>query len=386
LIDDALTYISNKLLEILNTTFANLGSSEVLTVEQLGVNEPEIATITNWLAELQKLEADEIAAREERKAKAAETAAGVTEKFINRLYENMKPVVKGKQIPLHSGDRREELEREIEDYHRQIKDYTKHITQLYLNVENKEREYMSILCGKDDDFSYLIKVLDKMMTNDSPLKYYTLLNGKLELYFINPITYWEDDEIDQWHNTDGGKKWIDLITSKRFQVMTGCKVVVSNSVAGTSVSLNGNDMYSTINDFVQNRVIDGGSEANEDNMWSRVNEYFSPKAVALDKYRKHFVKQPHIARFSCFGNNEHSIIDAFVNNNYDLGMSIIVHCVTQLNLTDGTVVRNLFEFLEDAIYNNIACIWDTETQQYLTPDNALDMFNNLKEAEANETN
>ena len=386
LIDDALTYVSGKVIEHLNALFANLGSSETFSVEKLGVDEPEITTITEWLTELQKIEADELALREERKAKAAEIAEGITEKFINKLIERSKPTVKGKQLPLRGANKKEDLENQIANLRASIKDYTKEITRIYLDIENKEREYMSILCGTNDDFANLVAVLDKMLANGSPLKYYNLINGKLEMFFINPITYWEDDEIDQWHNTEQGKKWIDLITSKRFQVMTGCKVVISNSVSGTSVSIDGNDMHNTISDFVQNRIIAGGSEADEDNMWSRIDDYFSSKTVMLSLYKDHYVKQPHIARFSCFGNNERSIIDAFQNYNYDLGMSIVVHCVTQLNLTDGTVVRTLFDLLEEANYEGRACIWDTETQQYLIPSEALAMFNKSKEAEANETN
>lgn len=386
LIDDALTYVSTKVIEHLNTLFANLGSSETFSVEKLGVLEPEITTITEWLAELQKLEADELALREERKVKAAVIAEGITEKFINKLVERSKPTVKGNQLPLRGANKKEDLENQIESLRQSIKDYTREITKIYSDIENKEREYMSILCGTNDDFANLVAVLDKMLANDSPLKYYNLIQGKLELYFMNPITYWEDDEIDQWHNTEQGKKWIDLITSKRFQVMTGCKVTISNSVTGTAVSLNGDDIHNTISDFVQNRIIAGGSEADEDSMWSRIDEYFSSKTVMLSPYKGHYVKQPHIARFSCFGNNERSIIDAFRNYNYDLGMSIVVHCVTQLNLTDGTVVRTLFDFLEDANYSDVTCIWDTETQQYLTPNDALAMFNESKEAEANETN
>lgn len=387
LIDDALTYVANKLIEYFNTScFTSLGITEVLTVEQLSVDEPEIVTLDNWYAALKKLEADELAAREERKAHAAEVAEGITEKFITRLVENAKPVVRGKFVPLHSNNRKEELANEIESYHSQIKELTRHITNLYLTIDDKEREYMSMLCGTNNEFNNLIEVLNKMLANDSPLRYYNLTNGRLELYFINPITYWEDDEIDQWHNTEPGAKWIDLITSKRFQVMTACKVIVNTSVSGTSIPFENSSMHDIISDYVQQSIINEDSKADDDNMWSHINDYFTDRIVVLDSYRGHYVKQPHIARFSCFGNNEHSIIEAFRNCNYELGMSIIVHCVTQLNLTDGTVVCELCGLLEDAMFNNIACIWDTETQQYLTPDNALAMFNNAKEAEANETN
>lgn len=60
-------------------------------------------------------------------------------------------------------------------------------------------------------------------------------------------------------------------------------------------------------------------------------------ALHIGTYQGH----PHIARYSCFGNNQDTIVNLLRNNQLDLVFATINNCICQLNLSDGCVCTSL---------------------------------------------
>ena len=160
----------------------------------------------------------------------------------------------------------------------------------------------------------------KYICNSS--KYLTRLMWKVRM----PITYWEEDEVQQWvryYTTRGNRYCADFVKAAFADKVL--KIWFEQWITLDIANL-----------FCSNR----GSSENADNIYSTV-------------YPPH----PHIGYYNCFGNNTQVVIEALSNGDIATAMSACMNAAMQINLTDGTVTRDFVENMTgNRSYGDIACI------------------------------
>jgi hypothetical protein len=290
------------------------------------------------------------------------------------ISELIKPVVReGKAVPLrNTSDISDEIRQQIKQCTNNIKDYQDRINKQYYAIERLNLELMAALQGADNLRDDLVDALNRIANQpNSFLRHYTVTEkGDVVLAFIAPTVYWEDDEIPQWDRT-AYKNEVRLITSKRFQMWTRCLVTIKHDAGVQGSDL---DIYNTEDLFYDILHDDSLScdTARLDELMQRTidNQSISTRrGVACAQYYRHTIPHQHVARFSCFGNNADLIHKALRDGNYDLALNVIIHCVTQLNLTDSCVV----ERTASTIKNNMGLefFYDTQTNEWISPRDAI---------------
>lgn len=308
----------------------------------------------------------------------------VESKIQELLPELTAPIVKdGTAVPLRNADQlAQDIRNQINSCMDTIRQYQEAITKKYYDIEKFNLELMASLQNKDDLRGKLIEALDRMLHQPNGyLRHYTVSEkGDVTLAFIAPTIYWEDDEIAQWDKTSY-KKEVRLITSKRFQMWTRCLVTIKHS---SGVSGGDFDSYD-FDDCFYNVIHDDSLQLDKDKIDEAIAHVGTKQSssikrgLACAQYNGHTIPHQHIARFSCFGNNADLIHKALRESNYDLALSVIVHCVTQLNLTDGVVVERTCHMIQDCDYLDF--FYDTEKNEWISPDEA---YTRMEEA-ANES-
>lgn len=308
----------------------------------------------------------------------------VESKIQELLPELTAPIVKdGTAVPLRNADQlAQDIRNQINSCMDTIRQYQEAITKKYYDIEKFNLELMASLQNKDDLRGKLIEALDRMLHQPNGyLRHYTVSEkGDVTLAFIAPTIYWEDDEIAQWDKTSY-KKEVRLITSKRFQMWTRCLVTIKHS---SGVSGGDFDSYD-FDDCFYDVIHDDSLQLDKDKIDEAIAHVGTKQSssikrgLACAQYNGHTIPHQHIARFSCFGNNADLIHKALRESNYDLALSVIVHCVTQLNLTDGVVVERTCHMIQDCDYLDF--FYDTEKNEWISPDEA---YTRMEEA-ANES-
>ena len=190
--------------------------------------------------------------------------------------------------------------------------FNKKLVALQLKENDKDFNVVDCLAsyiGVDKPFTKLLKVADNCVY----------------LSAHSDILYYEEDELEQWTvpNKPYYNKLVALLQSTRFKIHTAA--VIKFNLNGT--------------------VLQG--------MWD-------------DTIFNNAIPQPHVAVYSCFGNNFDTFCEAMKTNNIDYAMAILNNCLMQINLTDGIVVEKLVSQLFKQFVNR-PCIHDYETDTYITP-------------------
>ena len=375
-INDGMIAVCNRLLNLINTSAYSIHqftTDELKDWDNLELEEYDElyhTAIEMFGAEQQKLVDAKEAIRLQRveyvKAKAA-----------SLISELIKPVIKeGKAVPLrNTSDIADEIRSQIVDCTNKIKSYQAYINEQYYAIEKYNLELMAVLQGADNLRGDLVEALNRIASQpNSFLRHYTVTEkGDVVLAFIAPTVYWEDDEISQWDRTDY-KNEVRLITSKRFQMWTRCVVTIrhDSGVQGSDL-----DIYNTENVFYD--ILHDDSllcdTAKLDELMQNTIDRQSlsiRRGLACEQYYRHTIPHQHIARFSCFGNNADLIHKALRDGNYDLALNVIIHCVTQLNLTDSCVVERTARTIRDN--RGVEFFYDTQTNEWITPRDAIQIM------------
>jgi len=375
-INDGMTAVCNRLLNLINTSAYSIHqftTDELKDWDNLELAEyDELYTTANRMfsTEQQKL----IDAKEAVRLQRIEY---VKEKSASLISELIKPVVReGKAVPLrNTSDIANEIRQQIKECTDNIKDYQERINKQYYAIERHNLELMAALQGADNLRGDLIDALNRIANQpNSFLRHYTVTEkGDVVLAFIAPTVYWEDDEIPQWDRTSY-KNEVRLITSKRFQMWTRSLVTIKHDAGVQGSDL---DIYNTEDVFYD--ILHDDSllcdTARLDELMQRTvdNQSISIKrGVACAQYYRHTIPHQHIARYSCFGNNADLIHKALRDGNYDLALNVIIHCVTQLNLTDSCVVEGTARVIRDN--SGLEFFYDTQTNEWISPSDAIDIM------------
>lgn len=375
-INDGMTAVCNRLLNLINISAYSIHqftTDELKDWDNLELEDYDaLYTAANEMfnAEQQKL----VDAKEAIRLQRVEY---VKEKSASLISELIKPVVReGNAVPLrNTSDIANEIRQQIKQCTDSIKDYQERINKQYYAIERHNLELMAALQGADNLRDDLVDALNRIANQpNSFLRHYTVTEkGDVVLAFIAPTVYWEDDEIPQWDRTTY-KNEVRLITSKRFQMWTRCLVTIKHDAGVQGSDL---DIYDTEDLFYDILHDDSLScdTAKLDELMQRTidNQSISiRRGVACAQYYRHTIPHQHIARFSCFGNNADLIHKALRDGNYDLALNVIIHCVTQLNLTDSCVV----ERTASTIRNNsgLEFFYDTQTNEWISPSDAIDIM------------
>lgn len=383
-INDAVTVVCNRLLNLINTSPYAIHQ---FTVEELkNWDNLELAEYTELVftaaekfnVEQQKLIDSKKAIRLQRKEYVEAKVASMRQEFIA-------PVIKeGKGVPLrNTSNLSKEIRDKIESCNDKIKGYRQHINELYYQIEKFNLELMAILQGADNFRDDLIAALNRMLTQpNSFLRHFVVSEkGDVTLALIAPTVYWEDDEIPQWDRTNY-KDEVRLLTSKRFQMWTRSLVTINYD---SGVSGRDFDLYNT-EDLFFNVINDDSLLCDTTKIDLCMQEELDKQSIqakrglACSEYIGHTIAHQHIARYSCFGNNADLIHKALREGNYDLALSVIIHCVTQINLTDSVVVENTVRQIRD--YWDVEFFYDTQTNEWISPGKAIRI---MKEGAANES-
>lgn len=368
-INDACTVLANKLINYINEsefTIHKFTNDELMILD--AVECPDVDTFYTMLSNMFDARSVELTEAAER------TKQELQEKFYAKLDECAKEYVhpyvteNSDRVPLNNGDLTSQYRDRIESITRNINDFYREIGKLYLQLDKVNNELKATMFQPQNSLhDKLVQTLNSIYeAPNSFLQTYDLSEeGRLKLMFIAPVLYWEADEVEQWsHSSWSNAKYVKLITSKRFQLWcNACVDVSNNGLAGYEYETYGvKDLFNLDNlkpdtdveDFIKTRLAD----------YSRSNI----ESFAGYKYYGHTIKHGHVGRYSCFGNNEPTIIKAFREGNYDLAINVIIHCVTQINLTDGIVVEWFCNKLDR---DSTKCILDTETNTWYAPREAL---------------
>ncbi len=378
-INDGMTAVCNRLLNLVNTSAYSV--HEFTTDELKDWDNLELAEYDElydaakemFYAEQQKLVDAKEATRQQRieyvKAKAAAL-----------IPELIAPVIReGKAVPLrNTSDIADEIRRNIATCTDSIKSYQKSINEQYYEIEKYNLELLAALQGADNHRGDLLEALNRIATQpNSYLRHYTVTEkGDVVLAFIAPTVYWEDDEIPQWDRTDY-KDEVRLITSKRFQMWTRCLVTINHDsgVSGTDL-----DLYSTEDvfyDILHDDSLLCDTAKLDELMQDQIDRQSLSirRGFACEQYFSHTIPHQHIAQFSCFGNNADLIHKALREGNYDLALNVIIHCVTQLNLTDSCVVERTARKIRDN--SGVEFFYDTQTNEWINPKDAIEIMKEI---------
>lgn len=372
-INDGMTAVCNRLLNLVNTSAYSIHqftTDELKDWDNLELAEyDELYTTANEMfnAEQQKL----VDAKEAIRLQRVEY---VKTKSASLIPELIKPVVKeGKAVPLrNTSNITDEIRSMIADCTNKINSYRERINEQYYAIEKYNLELMAALQSADNLREDLVEALNRIASQpNSFLRHYTVTEkGDVVLAFIAPTVYWEDDEIPQWDRTDY-KNEVRLITSKRFQMWTRCIVTIRHD---SGVSGQDFDLY-TSEDVFYDILHDDSllcDTAKLDELMQRTIDRQSlsiRRGIACEQYCGHTIPHQHIAQFSCFGNNADLIHKALRDGNYDLALNVIIHCVTQLNLTDSCVVERTARKIRDN--SRIEFFYDTQTNEWISPKDAI---------------
>lgn len=383
-INDAVSSVCNRLLNLINSSAYSV--HQFTTDELKDWNNLELTEYDELydaaLDLYQQKQRDLMDAKERIRLERKEY---VESKIQELLPELTAPIVRdGTAVPLRNADQlAQDIRNQINSCMETIKQYQEAITKKYYEIEKLNLELMASLQNKDDSRGKLIEALDRMLHQPNGyLRHYIVTEkGDVTLAFIAPTIYWEDDEVAQWGRTSY-KKEVRLITSKRFQMWTRCLVTIKHN---SGVSGGDFDSYS-IDDCFYDVIHDDSLQLDKDKIDEAIAHVGTKQSLSVKRglacaqYNGHTIPHQHIARFSCFGNNADLIHKALRESNYDLALSVIVHCVTQLNLTDSCVVEHTCRMIQD--YNYLDFFYDTEKNEWISPDAA---YTRMEEA-ANESN
>lgn len=375
-INDGVTAVCNRLLNLVNTSAYSIHqftTEELKNWDNLELAEYDelCSTATDMFhAEKQRL----ISAKEAIRLKRIEYVKAKSAVLIPEL---IKPVVeKGKAVPLrNTSSIADEIRSQIADCTNKIKIYREHINEQYYAIEKYNIELMAALQGADNLKEDLVEALNRIASQpNSFLRYYTVTEkGDVILAFIAPTVYWEDDEIPQWDRTEY-KNEVRLITSKRFQMWTRCLVAIKHNagVQGTDF-----DIYKTEDVFytiLDDDALSCDTAKIDELMQDTLNSLSrtTKQGIACEQYYGHTIPHQHIAQFSCFGNNADLIHKALREGNYDLALNVIIHCVTQLNLTDSCVVERTARKIRDN--SDVSFFYDTQTNEWISPMDAIQIM------------
>lgn len=189
----------------------------------------------------------------------------------------------------------------IDDYDRELQDCKRRLEALQTEYNSyRFREAM----GLDTE---ILKAITQFVGVDKPIKQVERQSeNMLYLHCATPILYWEDDEMVNWKNQPDALPVLKAVTSRKYQLMTTCTIsldLADKRVGGFAISMNPELM----------------------------------DALHIGTYQGH----PHIARYSCFGNNQDTIVSLLRNNQLDMVFATINNCICQLNLSDGCVCTSL---------------------------------------------
>ena len=372
-INDGMTAVCNRLLNLINTSAYSIHqftTDELKDWDNLEFAEyDELYTTANEMfnAEQQKL----VDAKEAIRLQRVEY---VKTKSASLLPELTAPVIReSKAVPLRNTSAiTDEIRSKIADCTNKIKSYQDRINEHYYDIEKYNLELMAALQGNDNLRGDLLDALNRIASQpNSFLRHYTVTEkGDVALAFIAPTVYWEDDEVPQWDRT-AYKDEVRLITSKRFQMWTRCLVTIrhDSGVQGTDF-----DFYTTEDlfyDILHDDSLLCDTAKLDELMQSIINKQSLSvrRGIACEQYCGHTIPHPHIARFSCFGNNADLIHKALRDGNYDLALNVIIHCVTQLNLTDSCVVEYTARKIRDN--RDVEFFYDTQTNEWISPRDAI---------------
>ena len=371
-INDACVVLLNRFLNYLNESAFTV--HKFTTEELMVLDAIELPDLDAFYALVSNtFEAKRLALMDAAERAKLEIQKEIYEKFNDCIKDYIKPYIKEgtQKVPMHNGDLSQDYRNKINNIQQEINEYYRNISRLFLELDNANNNLKAALFGEGTS---LRKQLIESLRNiyeapNSFLKSYSLDDTQLRLYFIAPILYWEEDEIKQWvHSNFVNRKYVKLITSKRFQLWCNSYVYIDNH----GISGGEYDAYG-IDDIVDTNLINANTDAEE--FVNDILEELSNSArigLAASEYVGHTIRHGHVGRYSCFGNNESTIIKAFREGNYDLALNVIIHCITQINLTDAIVVEwfcNNFD--HNSRGSKIPCFLDTTTNTWYTADEAL---------------
>lgn len=372
-INDGMTAVCNRLLNLVNTSAYSI--HQFTTDELKDWDNLELAEYDElYSAATEMFHAEQQKLVDAKEASRLQRIEYVKAKAASLIPELIKPVVReGKAVPLrNTSSIANEIRQQITNSTNKIKDYQARINELYYAIEKYNLELIATLQGVDNLRGDLVDALNRIASQpNSFLRHYTVTEkGDVVLAFVAPTVYWEDDEIPQWDKTDY-KNEVRLITSKRFQMWTRCLVTIKHDIGVQGQDF---DIYNTEDVFYDilhdDSLLYDTAKLDELMQKTIANQSLSTRrGIACEQYFKHTIPHQHIARFSCFGNNSDLIHKALRDGNYDLALNVIIHCVTQLNLTDGCVVENTVRKIRDN--RDVEFFYDTQTNEWISPEDAI---------------
>lgn len=276
-------------------------------------------------------EARRLREEEERLRKLAEAKEGLatrTAEFLN-----------GIRVASSAEREQRRIKGDIEDRQSYIRDYLAKVDEYKTQIEALRREYTSYCFNDNEDLSPATQLLP-LIGADKCMR--AVISGDSETIYVacvSPIVYWEQDEVAQWKNARNSQVWdsVRVVTSGRFQFMTQAKVGIN---------------------FARGRI-SGGDLATD--------------TIAIISEAPTLARHPHVARYSCFGNNEYDINQAIKDKKYDVAAAYINSCMMQLNLTDGCVVQTMSDYIHSN--SDMLFFYDTVDNKYVSFDDALTILN-----------
>ena len=204
------------------------------------------------------------------------------------------------------------------------------LSSVLASLRNLNEEYTQLLNSPAKDIDLGPKLLELIENPNSPVKFVDVDHEYITLVYVLPITYWEDDEVDQWTCSSASTSTlVKCLTSKKYSLVCLQSVMFS---------------------FCKNRI----SNCPVPTGFYQVIKY---------KYSD-LIKHPHVGTYNCFGTNTESLIDACNDKNLDLVIAILNNTLMQINLTDGCVIKRLADDIK-TIYKHNKTWLNNETGEYV---------------------